>query len=113
MYCHRAEEWPADAEVLERVPVRSCSRRGPAIDLVLDRGRETADVEATFAVAGSVPPAPPSAAAVRVWAVAVGLHVSDRGRIPAAVLAAYHGRTDAATLGWAWTGTGQAGRTWP
>jgi hypothetical protein len=73
----------------------------------------TADVEATFAVAGSVPPAPPSAAAVRVWAVAAGLHVSDRGRIPAAVLAAYHGRTDAATLGRAWTGTGQAGRTWP
>lgn len=40
VYCHRAQEWPADAEVLERVPVRSCSRRGPAIDLVLDRGRE-------------------------------------------------------------------------
>lgn len=40
VYCHRVEEWPADAEILERVPVRSCVRRGAAIDLVLDRGRE-------------------------------------------------------------------------
>lgn len=39
VYCHRAE-WPADAEVVERVPTRSCSARGAAIDLVLDRGRE-------------------------------------------------------------------------
>jgi ERCC4-type nuclease len=40
VYCHRADEWPADAEVVERVPTRSCVRRGAAIDLVLDRGRE-------------------------------------------------------------------------
>ena len=40
VYCHRAEGWPEDAEVLERVPVRSCVRRGAAVDLVLDRGRE-------------------------------------------------------------------------
>lgn len=40
VYCHRVEEWPADAEIIERVPVRSCLRRGAAIDLVLDRGRE-------------------------------------------------------------------------
>ncbi len=40
VYCHRVEEWPADAEVIERVPVRSCVRRGAAIDLVLDRSRE-------------------------------------------------------------------------
>lgn len=40
VYCHRAEGWPADAEVVERVPVRRCVRRGPVIDLVLDRGRE-------------------------------------------------------------------------
>lgn len=40
VYCHRAEGWPADAEILERTPVRTCTRRGPAIDLVLDRGRE-------------------------------------------------------------------------
>ncbi|MBB1502106.1 Lsr2 family protein [Propioniciclava sp. MC1683] len=39
VYCHRAE-WPDDAEVVERVPVRSCVQRGAAIDLVLDRGRE-------------------------------------------------------------------------
>jgi hypothetical protein len=40
VYCHRVEEWPADAEVVERVPTRSCERRGAAVDLVLDRGRE-------------------------------------------------------------------------
>lgn len=39
VYCHRAE-WPEDAEVVERVPTRSCTQRGAAIDLVLDRGRE-------------------------------------------------------------------------
>ncbi|HWH30597.1 MAG TPA: histone-like nucleoid-structuring protein Lsr2 [Mycobacteriales bacterium] len=40
VYCHRADGWPADAEVVERVAVRSCTARGPAVDLVLDRGRE-------------------------------------------------------------------------
>jgi hypothetical protein len=40
VYCHRAAGWPADADVLERHPVRSCSRRGPAIDLVLARARQ-------------------------------------------------------------------------
>lgn len=40
VYCHRADGWPAEPEVLERHAVRSCSRRGPAIDLVLARARE-------------------------------------------------------------------------
>lgn len=40
VYCHRVEEWPRDVEIIERVPTRSCVRRGAAIDLVLDRGRE-------------------------------------------------------------------------
>ena len=41
IYCHRVDAgWPDDVEVVERVPVRSCVRRGAAIDLVLDRGRE-------------------------------------------------------------------------
>jgi hypothetical protein len=40
VYCHRADGWPADAELLEQIPVRSCVRRGAAIDLVLDRPRE-------------------------------------------------------------------------
>ena len=40
VYCHRAESWPEDAEIVERVPTRSCERRGAAIDLVLARGRE-------------------------------------------------------------------------
>ena len=40
VYCHRADDWPDDLEVIERVPVRSCVRRGTAVDLVLDRARE-------------------------------------------------------------------------
>ena len=40
VYCHPSTDWPADPELVERVPVRSCVRRGAAIDLVLDRGRE-------------------------------------------------------------------------
>lgn len=40
VYCHQADGWPDDADIVERVPVRSCVRRGPSIDLVLDRGRE-------------------------------------------------------------------------
>lgn len=42
LYCHPvpAEEWPEDPDLVEQVPVRSCVRRGAAIDLVLDRGRE-------------------------------------------------------------------------
>ena len=42
LYCHPVDldEWPDDPEIVERTPVRSCVRRGAAIDLVLDRGRE-------------------------------------------------------------------------
>ena len=40
IYCHPVDDWPADAEVVERLPVRSCVRRGAAVDLVLARGRE-------------------------------------------------------------------------
>jgi ERCC4 domain len=40
VYCHRAERWPDHPEILERVAVRSCRRRGVAIDLILDRPRE-------------------------------------------------------------------------
>jgi len=39
VYCHRGE-WPDDAEIVEEVAVRSCVRRGVAIDLILDRARE-------------------------------------------------------------------------
>ena len=38
VYCHLVEEgWPQEAEVLEEVEVRSCVRRGAAVDLILDR----------------------------------------------------------------------------
>ncbi|MFN0025703.1 MAG: histone-like nucleoid-structuring protein Lsr2 [Acidimicrobiales bacterium] len=42
LYCHPVplEDWPAEPEVVEQVPLRSCVRRGGAIDLVLARGRE-------------------------------------------------------------------------
>ena len=42
LYCHPVgvDEWPEEPEILERTPVRSCVRRGAAIDLVLDRARE-------------------------------------------------------------------------
>ncbi|HEX5097152.1 MAG TPA: hypothetical protein VFX21_14090, partial [Acidimicrobiia bacterium] len=40
VYCHRGA-WPEDAEIVEETPVRSCVRRGVAIDLVLDRARES------------------------------------------------------------------------
>ena len=40
IYCHRADIWPDDLEIVERVNVRSCVRRGASIDLVLDRGKE-------------------------------------------------------------------------
>jgi ERCC4-type nuclease len=42
LYCHPvpAEEWPADPEIVERVSLRACARRGAAIDVVADRSRE-------------------------------------------------------------------------
>lgn len=40
VYCHPSTDWPNEPDVVERVPVRSCVRRGAAVDLVLDRGRE-------------------------------------------------------------------------
>ncbi len=40
VYCHRAEGWPDEPDVVEEVDVRSCVRRGPAVDLVLARARE-------------------------------------------------------------------------
>lgn len=42
LYCYPvgAQEWPDQPEIVERVAVRSCVRRGAAIDLVVDRGRE-------------------------------------------------------------------------
>ena len=32
--------WPDEPDIVERVPVRLCQRRGAAVDLVLDRARE-------------------------------------------------------------------------
>jgi hypothetical protein len=41
VYCHPfSGSWPEDAEVIEDVAVVTCRRRGPAIDLVLERPRQ-------------------------------------------------------------------------
>jgi ERCC4 domain len=40
VYCHRMDSWPEEAVIVEEIPVRSCVRRGAAVDLLLDRTRE-------------------------------------------------------------------------
>jgi len=42
LYCYPVPhgEWPQVPDIVERAPLRSCARRGAAIDLVLDRARE-------------------------------------------------------------------------
>ena len=40
IYCHPTDTWPDDPDIVEVVPVRSIERRGVAVDVVLDRGRE-------------------------------------------------------------------------
>jgi len=41
VYCHRFEEaWPDDADIVDEALALVCRRRGPAVDLVLDRPRQ-------------------------------------------------------------------------
>jgi hypothetical protein len=41
VYCHpHPEPWPEPVEIVEETPIVRCHRRGPAIDLVLDRPRQ-------------------------------------------------------------------------
>ena len=42
LYCHPVglEHWPDEPEIVERVALRSCRRRGAAVDLIADRTRE-------------------------------------------------------------------------
>ena len=42
LYCYPVslDEWPDAAVIVERVPLRSCRRRGAAIDLICDRARD-------------------------------------------------------------------------
>jgi hypothetical protein len=42
LFCYpvSVDEWPAEPELVERVPLRSCRRRGAAIDVIAARGRE-------------------------------------------------------------------------
>jgi ERCC4 domain-containing protein len=43
LFCYQvsADDWPADPDIVERTRLRSCVRRGAAIDVVLDRSRES------------------------------------------------------------------------
>jgi hypothetical protein len=41
VYCHPHDgPWPEAAEIVDQIPILHCQRRGPAIDLVLDRPRQ-------------------------------------------------------------------------
>jgi len=42
LYCYPVglEEWPTDPVIIERLPLRSCQRRGAAIDVIVQRARE-------------------------------------------------------------------------
>jgi len=42
LYCHPVtpDEWPTEPDIVERVPLSSCVRRGAAIDVVAARARE-------------------------------------------------------------------------
>ena len=40
VFCARADGWPPDVEIIVDVPMLLCRRRGPAIDIELDRPRE-------------------------------------------------------------------------
>lgn len=42
LYCYPvpADEWPEVPDIVERIPLRSCTRRGAAIDLIAARSRE-------------------------------------------------------------------------
>lgn len=41
VFCQQVDEpWPSDADVIDELAVRTCRRRGAAIDLVLERGRQ-------------------------------------------------------------------------
>lgn len=42
LYCHRLDiaDWPEDAVIVDRVELRSCTRRGAAVDVVAVRSRE-------------------------------------------------------------------------
>jgi hypothetical protein len=52
----------------------------------------TNDLEATFALGAPLPERPATNGDIRAWALAEGLVVGDRGRIPAAVREAYDRR---------------------
>lgn len=64
---------------------------GAALDLAADE-HHAADVLPTLPLAGPVPPREPTAAELRAWALARGMAVSDRGRIPAHVREAWDDR---------------------
>jgi hypothetical protein len=100
-YCYpvSSSEWHADADIIKRVALRSCVRRGAAIDLVVDRARENRSelvyttARGRDAVFWQSPPVQldgpavtgPSPTDMRAWARINGIAVPERGRLPAEV----------------------------
>jgi hypothetical protein len=43
LFCYPVgwDEWPAAPDIVEKIPLRACARRGAAIDVVADRSRES------------------------------------------------------------------------
>lgn len=43
LFCYQVplSDWPSEPEIVERVPLRSCARRGAAVDIVAARSRES------------------------------------------------------------------------
>lgn len=43
LYCHPVPRaaWPDEPDLVEQIPLRSCVRRGAAVDIVAERGRES------------------------------------------------------------------------
>jgi hypothetical protein len=84
--------WPA-------VPIVFCDTRPLAEEWTyrwlaaatteLTAAAETLDLEDSLTPAGAVPAPEPSVAAIRAWALARGLQVADRGRLPAHIRDAY------------------------
>jgi len=101
LYCHPVpdSEWPAEPEIVEQVPVRSCVRRGAAIDLVLDRARENRSQlvfttargrEAVFWQSARTPQTGPAERADTDRAGGRHRRVGDRGQLARAVPVPVH-----------------------
>jgi hypothetical protein len=89
----RVDEAAATSAAAEKVgsngtAMRKTARRGAPSEPVAERPRRGARKKTSAGPAANVAP-PGQSEAVRAWARAQGMPVSDRGRMPASVIAAY------------------------